>query len=108
MPDELLFNLLPPVQGSEYRWMNIDRHDVRVGKVRGKVESGVLLIYSITIFPEFEGRKYGKKTIDLFKENFSTIVADRVRPTAVGFWEKMGFLNNGDGSFIFNKKGYCP
>ncbi|WP_340820733.1 hypothetical protein [Methanolobus sp. WCC4] len=105
MPDELSFNLLPPVQGSEYRWLNIDRHDVRVGKVRGKVENDILFIYSITIFPEFEGRSYGRKTIDLFKGRYSTIVADRVRPTAVGFWEKMGFSNNGDGSFVFSDKG---
>lgn len=104
MPDELTFNLLSPVQGSEYRWLNIDRHDVRVGKVRGKVENDVLFIYSITIFPEFEGRNYGRKTIEIFKERFAIIVADRVRPTAVGFWEKMGFSNNGDGSFVFTKQ----
>jgi hypothetical protein len=33
------------------------------------------------------------------------IVADRVRPTAIGFWEKMGFVSRGDGSYVFMKKG---
>ena len=107
MPDELSFNLLPPAKGSDYRWMNIDRHDIRVGKVRGKVKDNVLIIYSINIFPEFEGKSYGRKTIEVFKEQFSTIIADRVRPTAIGFWEKMGFSNNGDGSFIFRNKRHC-
>jgi hypothetical protein len=103
MPRELKFTLLPPTKGSEYRWMNIDRRDKRVGKTRGKVEGNVLIIYSINIFPEFEGKHYGKRTIDFFKSQFSTIVADRVRPTAIGFWEKMGFVNRGDGSYIFMK-----
>ncbi|SFM61166.1 GNAT family protein [Methanolobus profundi] len=107
MPDDLTFNLLPPVQGSEHRWLNIDRNGIRVGKVRGKVNGNILVIHSITIFPEFERRKYGRKTIEVFKESFNVIVADRVRPTAVGFWQKMGFFDNGDGSFIFNSEMRC-
>ncbi|WP_156916283.1 GNAT family protein [Methanolobus tindarius] len=105
MPQELKFTLLPPAPGSEYRWMNIDRKGIRVGKARGKADGNVLIIYSINIFPEFEGKHYGKRTIDYFKSQFGTIVADRVRPTAIGFWEKMGFTSKGDGSFVFMKKG---
>jgi ribosomal protein S18 acetylase RimI-like enzyme len=107
MPDKLSFTLLPPVSGSVYSWLNIDRKGIRVGKVRGSVDADVLTIYSITIFPEFEGKNYGRKTIEIFKEHYNTIVADRVRPTATGFWEKMGFLNNGDGSYIFRKVEHC-
>ena len=107
MPHELSFNLLPSVQSSEYRWLNIDRNGQRVGKARGRVDNNILTIYSITIFQEFEGKNYGSKTIEVFKEHFNTIIADRVRPTAIGFWEKMGFSNNGDGSYIFHKKRDC-
>lgn len=104
MPNELSFNLLPPTQSSDYRWLNIDRNGQRVGKVRGRIDDNVLFVYSITIFPEFEGKNYGRKTIEVFKEQFNTIIADRVRPKAVGFWEKMGFVSNGDGSYIYQKK----
>jgi hypothetical protein len=31
------------------------------------------------------------------------VVADRVRPTAIGFWEAMGFRDNHDGAWIFLK-----
>lgn len=106
MPQELTFTLLPPANGSDHRWVNIDRNGIRVGKARGKADGNVLTIYSINIFPEFEGRKYGKRTIDFFKSRFSTIIADRVRPTAKGFWEKMGFVSRGDGSYIFMKNSH--
>jgi hypothetical protein len=105
MPQELKFTLLSPTHGSECRWMNIDRKGIRVGKARGKENDKILIIYSINIFPEFEGKHYGKKTIDYLKSQFNTIVADRVRPTAIGFWEKMGFVSRGDGSYVFMKKG---
>lgn len=108
MPQELKFTLLPPTQGSECRWMNIDRRGIRVGKARGKADGNVLTIYSINIFPEFEGKNYGRRTVDLFKSQFSTIIADRVRPTAKGFWEKMGFVSMEDGSYIFKKKRSIP
>ncbi len=104
MPDELSFKLLPPVQGSKHRWLNIDRKGIRVGKARGSINGNVLTIYSIIIFPEFEGKNYGRKTIEVFKEHYDTIIADRVRPKATGFWEKMGFVNQGDGSYIFRKE----
>ncbi|WP_319506957.1 GNAT family N-acetyltransferase [uncultured Methanolobus sp.] len=107
MPHELSFTLLPATQSSDYRWLNIDRNGQRVGKARGRVNDNVLTIYSIIIFPEFEGKNYGSKTIEVFKEHFNTIIADRVRPAAVGFWEKMGFSNSGDGSYVFHKKGHC-
>jgi ribosomal protein S18 acetylase RimI-like enzyme len=101
MPKNLSFCLPPQSYDSDYRWMNIDRNGVRVGKVRGKIEDKVLTIHSIVIFPEYEGRGFGKKTVDMFKSKFDLIIADRVRPKAVGFWERMDFNNNGDGSYVF-------
>ncbi len=103
MPDKLAFNLLPPSPDSEYRWLNIDRGMNRVGKVRGLIDENMLTIHSIVIFPEFEGKGYAKKTIAMLKSHFKRIVADRVRPNARGFWEKMDFVNNGDGSFVYKK-----
>jgi hypothetical protein len=99
---KLSFKLIPRgIQGARYDWLNIDLGSIRVGKVRGVVEDECLIICSINIFPEFERHGYARATIAMFKRHFDTIVADRVRHTAVGFWRKMGFMNQGDGSWVF-------
>ena len=104
--DNLTFKLIPRgEQKSGYDWMNIDHGDTRVGKVRGRIEGKSVTIYSINIFPEFEGHGYGRKTIGMFKESFDTIIADRVRPTAIGFWEKMSFNSDNNGNYIWKKGG---
>ena len=104
MQDKLTFNLLSREPNASYDWMNIDCGNTRVGKVRGIIDAKTLTISSINIFPEFEGQGYGKMTVDMFKESFDTIVADRVRYTAIGFWVKMGFLDNKDGNYVYYKK----
>ena len=102
MDKELTFKLIPrKEQHSGYDWMNIDHGDTRVGKVRGHIDGKSVTICSINIFPEFERHGYAKATIDLFKEHFDTIIADRVRFTAIGFWEKMGFVDQQDGTFVY-------
>jgi len=63
-----------------------------------------LTIHSINIFPEFERHGYGKKTVEMFQAAFDTIVADRVRQTATGFWEKMGFDPDGNGQYIWTRR----
>lgn len=103
--DELTFKLLPAEQKhSEYDWINIDCGSCRVGKVRCIAKNKALTIYSINIFPEFSGRGYGKETVEMFKQSFDTIIADRVRFKAIGFWIKMGFVQNCEGNFIYEKK----
>ena len=98
----LTFKLLPhDHQPSDYDWMNIDRGSVRVGKVRGLIDGQSLTICSINIFPEFEGFGYARQTIEMFKATFDTIIADRVRPTAGGFWAKMGFDGDNNGNCIW-------
>ncbi len=104
MCDKLTFNLLPREPNASYDWMNIDCKNTRVGKVRGIIDGKTLTISSINIFPEFEGQGYGKMTVDMFKESFETIIADRVRYTAIGFWNKMGFVDNDDGNYVHHKK----
>jgi len=94
-------NLRTDQRESEYDWINIDRGSVRVGKLRGLIEEDRLTIYSIRIFPKFQGRGYGGAIIDRFKEQFDVIVADRVRPEARGFWEHEGFASDGEGDYVY-------
>lgn len=84
---------------SSYCWVNIELRDTRVGKARIKRIYRKIIIKNINIFPEFEGRSFATQTVDLFKETAREIIADRVRNTARGFWEKMGFKDKGDGNY---------
>jgi len=105
MTAQLTFKLLPRNQrGHEYDWMNIDHDGVRVGKVRGLINGKLLTIHSINIFPEFEHRGFGRETIKMFKRSFDTIVADRVRHTAIGFWQRMGFRPDGHGNYVWKRR----
>ena len=91
------------VQHSEYDWADISKGDERVGKVRTKIENDSIPIFSILIYPDWSGHGIGKCFVDYCKEHYSKIIADRVRHTAIGFWEKTGFKNNNDGTWIFIK-----
>ena len=107
MTEKLNFSLITgDKQGSGYDWLNIDRGAVRIGKARGLIKGKTLIICSINIFPEFEGNGYGRKTIEIFKKSFDTIIADRVRYTAVEFWKKMGFVDKGNGNYVYRKKRF--
>ncbi|PKL15148.1 MAG: hypothetical protein CVV49_21875 [Spirochaetae bacterium HGW-Spirochaetae-5] len=86
---------------SEYDWANITYHDDRVGKARCKIDGETLTIFTINIFPEFAGQGIGRIFVEEAKVSFNTIIADRVRHKAIGFWEKSGFCNNSDGSWIY-------
>jgi len=102
MDKELTFKLIPrEEQHSDYDWMNIEHGATRVGKVRGRIDGKTVTICSINIFPEFEKHGYGKATIVMFKKHFDTIIADRVRFTAIGFWKMMGFTDEGNGNWKF-------
>jgi len=104
MPDGLTFKLMArDEQHSDFDWMNIDCGDIRVGKVRGLINGKKLTIHSINIFPEFEGHGYAKETIEMFKTHFDAITADRVRYTATGFWEKMGFESDNNGNYVWSR-----
>ncbi|MFW6171764.1 MAG: CheR family methyltransferase [Planctomycetota bacterium] len=103
-PRSLAFELMRREDhGSAYDWMNIDCGATRVGKVRGLLEGRRLTIHSINIFPEFERHGYARETIHMFQDAFDTIVADRVRHTAVGFWKKMGFDPHRDGQYVWRR-----
>ena len=104
MKKTLTFKLFPKEQQhSSYDWMNIDAGRNRVGKVRGHIGEKSAIIYSITIFPEYERRGYAARTVGMIKKRFDAVIADRVRPTARGFWEKMGFTAEPDGCYIWRR-----
>jgi len=94
-------------QHSQYDWVDISSGDVRVGKARCKrnipqgAGEAAFIIYSINIYPEWAGSGYGREFVDYCKRHFEIIVADRVRQSAIGFWETMGFHDNKDGNWIY-------
>lgn len=91
------------IQHSEYDWADISYDDQLVGKVRCQISGPAITIFSINIYPEWKGHGFGRGFVEYCKANFATVIADRVRPTAVGFWETMGFHDHGDGSWIIRK-----
>lgn len=92
------------IQQSSYDWFNIDHSNRRIGKIRSRVKGKTITIYSIHIFPEFQRRGFAQQVIHWLKEQFNCIIADRVRFTAIGFWEKMGFTLMPDGNFIWERE----
>ena len=88
---------------SDYRWVNILVDDTMVGKARLYYWVTRAVVYSINIFPEFQGRGYGRSAIDSLQRDFDTVIADRVRGTARGFWARMGFSPDGKGNYVWRR-----
>ena len=86
------------------RWLNIEAGAAYVGKARCRMGDDLLTLYSIMIFTQFQGRGYGRQTVDLLKQQFAVIVADRVRHSAVGFWRSMGFRERPDGNWEYRRR----
>ncbi|MCD6570292.1 MAG: hypothetical protein J7L53_06275 [Deltaproteobacteria bacterium] len=91
-------------KSSDYSWINIEMDDVRIGKMRAKVVGRALIVQSITIFSEFQRRGFAKEVIDYYKGKYKVIIADRVRPTARIFWEKMRFVDSKDGNCVWERR----
>lgn len=92
-------------QHSEYDWADISFCGTRVGKARCLLKKSTVIICSINIYPEWEGRGYGKEFVNYCQNHFEIIIADRVRNSARGFWEALGFSDHGDGSWIYRNSG---
>lgn len=86
-----------------YDRIDIDLPEARIGNVRCRFMGEKVIVYSIQIFPEFQRNGYATATIDMLKQRYQVIVADRVRFTARGFWEKMGFTPLPDGNWEYRK-----
>lgn len=97
--------LLPSGQTTDGgTWLNIEAEASFIGKARCHIQGRVLSVASIMIFTQFQRRGYGRKTIDSLKQQFPVIIAERVRPSAVGFWQRMGFKPRPDGNWEFRKR----
>jgi GNAT superfamily N-acetyltransferase len=96
-------------QHSQYDWVDMSCGGVRVGKARCRRDvpeaSGktVFTIYSVNIYPEWAGHGYGREFVDYCKSHYEIVIADRVRQTAIGFWEAVGFRDNGDGNWVYRR-----
>jgi GNAT superfamily N-acetyltransferase len=90
-------------QNSQYDWADISVEETRVGKARCMINKSTITIHTINIYPEYEGKGYGREFVDYCKERFSTVIADRVRFVSIGFWETMGFVDNKDGCWIYHR-----
>jgi chemotaxis protein methyltransferase CheR len=88
---------------SHYTWLNLEDQGGRVGKLRVRADAETLTIYSLTIYPEFQGRGCASEVVGLFQETYREIVADKVRATARGFWEKLGFNEVHNGDYIWRR-----
>jgi len=89
---------------SNYCWVNIEHAGIRVGKVRLKKVYRRFIIKNINIYPEYEGHGFATQTVGFFKGIAREIIADRVRKTARGFWNKMGFEDTGNGNYVWVSK----
>ena len=85
--------------------IDIDLPEARVGNVRCRFEGNTVTVFSIQVFPEYQGNGYGTVAIDMLKSRFRVIVADRVRFTAREFWEKKGFKERPDGNWEYRRGG---
>jgi GNAT superfamily N-acetyltransferase len=75
----------------DYDWFDIEQAGTQVGKSRCRVEATQFTVFSIMIYPEFEGQGIARAVIDHLKRNHAFIIADRVRFTARAFWLKVDF-----------------
>jgi GNAT superfamily N-acetyltransferase len=75
----------------DYDWFDIERAGTQVGKTRCRIEPDRFTVFSIMVYPEYEGHGYARAVIDHFKREYPLIIADRVRFTARAFWIKVGF-----------------
>jgi GNAT superfamily N-acetyltransferase len=83
-------------QKSEYDWANITFNNESVGKARCLINGYEFTVFSINIYPEFQGNGYGTAFVEEAKGKYRKIIADRVRFKAIHFWEKLGFKQDGD------------
>jgi len=75
----------------DYDWFDIEQAGTPVGKSRCRIEADQFTVFSIMVYPEYEGHGYARAVIDHFKQEYTVIIADRVRFTARDFWIKVGF-----------------
>ncbi len=92
-------------QKSEYDWANILFDDNSVGKARCLINGNEFTVYSINIYPEYQGKGYGTAFVEEAKLHYPIIIADRVRQKAIKFWESLGFVQDGETvNWVYRRK----
>jgi len=97
------FIITPRESLDGYDRIDIDLPEARIGNARCRFMGEKAIIYSVQVFPEYQGNGYGRDTVDYLKQRFPVLVADRVRFTARDFWEKMGFEEHPDGNWEYRR-----
>lgn len=104
MSQDLQFTITHRPEGPEaYDWVDMDLPEARVGKMRCHLDDGRATIFTVMVFPEYQGRGYGRQVVDWLKGRVPLIEADRVRHTAVWFWEAMDFVERPDGNWEWRR-----
>ena len=87
----------------EYDWFDIERAGTQVGKARCRIEPGRFTVFSIMIYPEYEGNGYARAVIGHFQGEHPLIIADRVRFHARPFWIKVGFAAETEDRYVWRR-----
>ena len=74
----------------------LDDNGIKAECVVTNEGNGVLEIKNIAVFPQYQGKNYGKKLIEFiiekYSKDYSVIqVGKAARPTTIPFYEKCGF-----------------
>jgi GNAT superfamily N-acetyltransferase len=75
----------------DYDWFDFEWAGAQVGKARCRIEPDRFTVFSIMVYPEYEGRGFARAVIEHFQRLHGVIIADRVRFHARDFWSKLGF-----------------
>jgi GNAT superfamily N-acetyltransferase len=87
----------------DYDWFDIEQSGTQVGKTRCRIEAGQFTVFSIMVYPEYEGHGYARAVVEHFKREWPLIIADRVRFTARDFWIKMGFVPESIDRYVWRR-----
>jgi GNAT superfamily N-acetyltransferase len=87
----------------DYDWFDIEQAGIQVGKSRCRIEPGQFTVFSIMIYPEFQGHGHASAVIGHFQRLHGLIIADRVRYTARAFWLKVGFLPESIDRYVWRR-----
>ncbi|MBK8573890.1 MAG: hypothetical protein KA743_08365 [Geothrix sp.] len=102
-PDLELIQQPRSAELGDYDWFDIEQAGTQVGKTRCRIEPGQFTVFSIMVYPEFEGHGYARAVIDHFKREHAVIIADRVRFTARAFWLKVGFVPESIDRYVWRR-----
>jgi ribosomal protein S18 acetylase RimI-like enzyme len=87
----------------DYDWFDLELAGTQVGKARCRIEPDRFTVFSIMIYPEFEGNGLARTVIDHFQQEHALIIADRVRFLARAFWIKVGFVAEGIDRYVWRR-----